>query len=155
MCYFHTFSSYVAFFSSMDSKKEKTVDGWWINFLYCCAMSIGRPRPPAPLLPDLLLASPSPGGALPPEHPGRSQPPLQAVQRHHPRPFIASSTLDPTPTLGVSVIEWVSVQLELSVHVSLAVVAGLQVHSDVPIHACSAAPLNHLFILFVPTTLDA
>ena len=37
------------------------------------------------------------GGALPPEHPGRSQPPLQAVQRHHPRPFIASSTLDPTP----------------------------------------------------------
>ena len=87
----------VAFFSSMDSKKEKTVDGWEINFLYSCAMSIGRPRPPAPLLPDLLLASPSPGGALLPEHPGRSQPPLQAVQRHHPRPFIASSTLDPTP----------------------------------------------------------
>ena len=81
----------------MDSKKEKTMDGWWINFLYCCAMSIGRPRPLAPLLPDLLLASPSPGGALLPEHPGRSQPPLQAVQRHHPRPFIASSTLDPTP----------------------------------------------------------
>ena len=81
----------------MDSKKEKTMDGWEINFLYSSAMSIARPRPPAPQLPDLLLASPSPGGALPPEHPGCSHPPLQVVQRHHPRPFIASSTLDPTP----------------------------------------------------------
>ena len=78
-----------------------------------------------------------------------------AVHSHHSRPFNATTpgrSLPAAPwipplTLGVSVIEWVSVQLELSVHVSLAVVAGLQVHSDVPIHACSAAPLNHLFHL--------
>lgn len=41
--------------------------------------------------------------------------------------------------------------------VSLAAMAGLQVHSVVPVHACgcSAAPLNHLCILIVPTALDA
>lgn len=48
----------VAFFSSMNSKKEKTTAGWWVNFLYCCATNTVRPRPPAPLLPDLPLAAP-------------------------------------------------------------------------------------------------
>lgn len=55
-------------------------------------------RKQSKIVSEVLIAPPSPpSGAPPPEHPGRSQPPPQAVERHHPRPFIASSTLDPTP----------------------------------------------------------
>ena len=76
----------VACFQFNGFQKGKTASDWWVNFLYWCATSTGGRQPPAPLLPDLLLAS---RRAL-------------AVHSHHSRPFNAT-----TPGRSLPAAPWI------------------------------------------------